>query len=125
MLARYKIIRGKRPPDEPLPDGVRQDTRKHTRHFLRPTEKIVAEYLAQPTTKAWKKFSTEYTRILEKRFKENRAEFEELAQLANEQNVYLGCSCPTTKNPDVNHCHTVLALRFMRKQFPNLKVQFP
>ncbi|MCG8449243.1 MAG: hypothetical protein MI725_06660 [Pirellulales bacterium] len=125
MLARYKIVRGKRPPHEPLPDGIRQDTRKHTRHFLRPSEKIVTDYLAQGTAAAWEKFSAAYLRILQKRFQENRADFEELAQLADRQDVYLGCSCPTAKNPDVNHCHTVLALRFMQEHFPELTVQFP
>jgi len=56
MLARYKIHRGRRPADQPLPSGIRQDTRKHTRHCLRPTPEIVAVYLADPTLAAWQKF---------------------------------------------------------------------
>ena len=50
MLARYKMYRGNRPPEDPLPAGIRQDTRKHTRHCLRPTEQLVAKFLAAPTS---------------------------------------------------------------------------
>ena len=39
MLARYTMERGK--PASELPSGVRQDTRRHTRHFLRPTKELV------------------------------------------------------------------------------------
>jgi len=31
MLARFQMIRGKRPPETPAPEGARFDTRKHTR----------------------------------------------------------------------------------------------
>ena len=41
------------------------------------------------------------------------------------EEVYLGCSCPTKKNPNVNHCHTVLALRFMSEHYPALDIVFP
>lgn len=125
MLARYKIYRGKRPAYEPLPDGIRQDTRKHTRHPLRPSEEIVNAFLAAPSAKAWQEFESEYAQILKQRVENDRAPFDKLADLATDNDVYLGCSCPTTKNPDVNHCHTVLALRFMKKQYPKLKVMFP
>jgi hypothetical protein len=47
------------------------------------------------------------------------------ADLANNNDVYLGCSCPTKRNPDVNRCHTVLALRFMKRKYPGLKVEIP
>jgi hypothetical protein len=125
MLARYKIYRGKRPGNEPLPSGIRQDIRKHTRHCLRPEEEVVAEYLAEPTLATWKKFATEYVRNLEHRFEQDSAPFDHLADLAIENDVYIGCSCPTVKNPDVSHCHTVLALQFMNKRYSVLEVEFP
>ena len=125
MLARYKIFRGRRPADEPLPNGVRMDTRKHTRHCLRPTTEIVTAYLAQPTTAAWKKFKAEYQRLLAARFDEDRTPFDHLAELAAENDVYIGCSCPTVKNPNVNHCHTMIALQFMEQHYDELEVTYP
>lgn len=125
MLARYQIVRGKRPPGDPLPEGIRQDTRKHTRHCLRPTAKMVAALLAAPTEANFRRFAGQYRELVAGRFAEDRAPFDELAALAGAQDVYLGCSCPTAKNPDVNHCHTVLALKFMRRHYPKLDVQFP
>jgi hypothetical protein len=44
MLARYTIYRGKRPSVEPFPNGIRKDTRKHTKHCLRPSERMVNEW---------------------------------------------------------------------------------
>ncbi|HLU49801.1 MAG TPA: DUF488 family protein [Planctomycetota bacterium] len=125
MLGRYRIVRGKRPPDDPLPKGIRQDTRKHTHHFLRPSEEIVSEYLADPTSAAWKRFEREYRKLIAERFKEDRRPFDELAELASREDVWLGCNCPTERNPDVHHCHTVVALDFMKKRYPKLKVRFP
>ncbi len=125
MLARYKIHRGKRPANEPLPDGIRQDSRKHTRHCLRPTPEMVIAYLAEPTTAAWKKFKAEYQRLLVARFEEDRAPFDQLAALAAANDVFIGCSCPTAKNADLSCCHTVLALRFMKQRYPNLTVVYP
>jgi hypothetical protein len=125
MLARYKIYRGKPPVDAQLPVGIRQDTRKHTRHCLRPPEEIVAEYLANPTSRSWKKFASEYLRNLDIRYSTDATPFDSLANLATAENVYIGCSCPTAKNPEVNHCHTVLALKFMKEHYPALKVEFP
>lgn len=125
MLARYKIYRGKLPPGEKLPKGVRQDTRKHTHHCLRPPADVVAAFLADPSEANWKKFAKAYREAVEKRFRSDRQPFDELAELAKRENVYLGCSCPTAKNPDVNHCHTVLALQFMAKHYPDLTVKYP
>ncbi len=125
MLARYKIYRGKPPADAQRPEGTRQDTRKHTRHCLRPPEKIVVKYLDNPSTEAWKKFKSSYFRSLEDRYEADRAPFDDLADLATAENVYLGCSCPTVKNPDVNRCHTVLALKFMKDQYAALEIEFP
>ena len=42
-----------------------------------------------------------------------------LAEEAKVSDVYLGCSCPTAKNPDVRRCHTVLALKFMHAHAPS------
>jgi uncharacterized protein YeaO (DUF488 family) len=125
MLARYSIVRGKRNPDDPLPNGIRQDTRKHTNHCLRPTAELVSAYLENPTPSAWAEFSHAYEALLAQRFANDPRPFESLAALTASRDVYIGCSCPTTKNPDVNHCHTVLALRFFAEQFPELHVVFP
>ena len=125
MLARYRIVRGKRPPDDPLPDGERQDTRKHTKHCLRPDENAVFRFLASPSEAAWKTFRSDYLGLLASRFKEDREPFDALADLARETDVYIGCNCPTTKNPDVQRCHTVLALAFMQQRYSDLKIVLP
>jgi len=125
MLARYQIIRGKRPPNDALPDGVRIDIRKHTKHVLRPEAPAVAAFLAHPTTAEFEKFARRYEASLEARFKKDRTPFEELAAAAKDGDVYLGCNCPTKTNPDVSHCHTTAALRFMKKKFPRLRVRLP
>jgi hypothetical protein len=124
-LHRYRIIRGKRPPGEPLPPGERQDTRKHTRHVLRPSAEMVRRYLVDPTDAAWEALRRDYLELLERRFEENREPFDELAALASQRDVHLGCNCPTKANPRVERCHTVLALQFMKQRFPKLKVVFP
>lgn len=125
MLARYKIYRGKLPAGVQRPDGVRQDTRKHTRHCLRPPAELVTEYLGNPTPQAWREFATSYKRTLESRHRTDPKPFDELAALAASTPVYIGCSCPTAKNPDVSRCHTVLALKFMHGKYPALDVRFP
>lgn len=125
MLARYRIHRGKRPPDDPLPEGVRQDTRRHTKHPLRPSRDMVEEYLAEPTESAWRRFEQEYLALLEERFASDRGPFDHLADLARKQDVFLGCSCPTKKNPRVDHCHTYPALQFMMRKYPDLDVRLP
>ena len=125
MLARYKIYRGKRPADDPLPEGVRKDTRKHTRHCLRPAAEAVARYLAAPSAESWAEFSADYLQTLAQRFADDQTLFDELAKAATDGEVHIGCSCPTAKNPDVNHCHTVLALQFMSQQYPDLDVRLP
>ena len=81
-------------------------------------------YLADPTDEAWDRYVEQYLAIIEERYAEDPSEIEELAELARTNDVYLGCSCPTTKNPDVRQCHTVLALRFMKEKFPDLEVGF-
>ncbi len=125
MLARYKIYRGRRPPADPLPAGIRQDTRRHTRHCLRPTKEIVDAYLAAPNDVAWRQFRDAYLALLEDRYQEDRAAFDELAALAAENDVFLGCSCPTKKNPEVGRCHTYLGLQFMKAKYPGSDVRIP
>lgn len=121
MLARYQMRRG----HAPTVQGIRQDTRKHTRHCLRPGEQMVREYLAFVSAEAWGRFEQAYLKLLDERFAENRQSFEALAELARQSDVYLGCSCPTAKNPNVMHCHTTLALRFMQAHYSDLSVVLP
>ena len=73
MLARYKIYRGKRPADDPLPRGRRMDTRKHTRHVLRPEKAMVERFLSDDSEPAWRRFRDAYLRLLERRFATERA----------------------------------------------------
>jgi hypothetical protein len=120
------MYRGRRPADAgPLPAGSRKDTRYRTRHILRPTEEIVEAYLSDPTEAAWRRFKTEYLALLEERFREDRAPFDEVARLAKDNDMFLGCNCPTKKNPIPGHCHTYLALRFMKQKYPTLEVVIP
>jgi hypothetical protein len=125
MLSRYQIIRGSRPPGDPLPDGVRQDTRKHTRHVLRPDAALVVALLADPSERGFRAFRAAYLRLLEQRFRGERARFDELARLARTDDVYLGCNCPTSRQPDVRRCHTSLALAFLQQRYPDLEVRLP
>jgi hypothetical protein len=125
VLARYHIVRGKRSPDDPLPKGHRMDTRKHTRSILRPEAENVIALLADPTPENFRVYAQAYERLLEQRFSDDRRAFDELAYEARIADVFIGCNCPTEKNPDVNHCHTVLALRFMKRKYPELEVVFP
>src|SRR5262245_43175129 len=100
MLARYRIVRGKRDSHDPLPDGIRQDTRKHTHHILRPTAELVESLLADPSQQSYARFARAYQKLLDARFAAERARFDELAALARQSDVYLGCNCPTTRQPD-------------------------
>jgi uncharacterized protein YeaO (DUF488 family) len=125
MLTRYKIYRGRRPLDDRLPEGIRQDTRRHTRHCLRPKKEIVDAYLASPSDAAWREFQDAYLALLEDRYREDQAAFDALAELASENDVFLGCSCPTNKNPEVGRCHTYLGLQFMKDKYPYLDVRIP
>ena len=124
MLSRYTMYRGKPPAGKSLPEGIRQDTRKHTRHVLRPPEDLVVAFLNGDGAFTWDEFRDQYLDLLETRLADDSSKFEELAELAHSNDVYLGCSCPTKKNPDVNRCHTVLALQFMKRKFPGLKIEF-
>lgn len=125
MLGRYRIVRGRRSPAEPLPGGVRQDTRKHTRHVLRPDAAAVRAFLAQPDAGAWRSFAAGYRALLARRFAADPRPFAALADRARREDVWLGCSCPTAKNPDVRRCHTVLALAFFAERFPDVGIAWP
>jgi hypothetical protein len=126
MLGRYHIVRGRRPPGDPLPEGTRIDVRKHTRHVLRPDPKLVADFLRAPDEPArWTRYAKRYRELLAERWRDDRAPFDALAEQAREGDVWIGCSCPTRKQPDVQRCHTVLALRFMREKYKDLEVELP
>jgi len=125
VLGRYHIVRGKRPPEDPLPEGVRQDTRKHTKHVLRPDAEAVEGYLRDPGPAAWRAFARDYKALLARRRAADPGAFDALAQLAREQDVWLGCNCPTARNPDVRRCHTFLALEFLARAYPDLEVDWP
>jgi len=124
MLSRYQMSRHRSPEMGPLPEGIRQDARWRTHHILRPTQEMVDEFLVD-TAADWKEFKNAYQKLLDERFRDDQAPFDELAKLATDKDVYLGCNCPTRKNPDVRHCHTWLALEFMHKKYPQLTVKFP
>jgi uncharacterized protein YeaO (DUF488 family) len=125
MLARYQIVRGQPRAEYPPADAIRQDTRKHTRHCLRPSEELVTSYLNDPSAASWRAFRQGYVALLEERFTHDRGPFDELAALAGSHDVFLGCSCPTKANPDVHHCHTVLALGFMKGRYADLSILLP
>lgn len=123
FLSRYQMKRGL--PASELPKGVRQDTRKHTRHVLRPPADAAERFLAAPDDRSFRRFAAEYRAAVEARWAEDPRPFDELAELAREQPVYLGCSCPTRHNPDLRRCHTWLALEMMAERYPDLDVRFP
>jgi hypothetical protein len=125
MLARYRIVRGARDARDPLPAGIRQDTRKHTRHVLRPSPELVLSLLDDSSDEAFDRFARGYRELLEQRFAEERERFDALAELARRDNVYIGCNCPTARQPELRRCHTVLALEFMRRHYPALVVHEP
>lgn len=125
MLGRYHMVRGKRPSDDPLPDGVRQDTRMHTRHVLRPEAERVRAYLTAPGDQPWQEFAAAYCELLEQRLATDPTPFHAIADLARQQDVWLGCSCPTSTNPDVRRCHTFLALQFFAEHFADLEIVWP
>jgi hypothetical protein len=125
VLARYHIVRGKRGPEDPLPEGVRLDVRMHTKHFLRPPREAVRAFLENPTDAAFDRFAKTYEACLEERFAQDRTPFDELATRARHEDVYIGCNCPTRKQPLVSRCHTVLGLAFMKRKYRALRVVLP
>ncbi|HWL94172.1 MAG TPA: hypothetical protein VNT79_11630 [Phycisphaerae bacterium] len=116
------MYRGKRPASDPLPRGIRQDTRWKTRHILRPTRELVEPFLESTSAEAWKQYVPAYFAVLEERFAADRKPFDDLAALAERGDVFIGCSCPTKKNPVPGRCHTYLALEFMKSKYPWLVI---
>jgi hypothetical protein len=123
VLTRYQIVRGK--PPSTLPQGKRFDIRKHVKHVLSPEPQAVEAFLALGTHEAYEAFARGYTALLTTRLRASRQAFDALAELSQQEDVYLGCNCPTAKNPDVMRCHTVLALRFMHAHYPALDIRYP
>ncbi len=120
------MVRGKRLPGDPLPDGKRVDIRKHTRHVLAPEPAEVETLLADPSDPVrLAHFRQAYRSLIAARYRNDAGPFDSLAQAARRGDVYLGCSCPTKRQPDVDHCHTVLALTFMAEHYPEVEVRFP
>ena len=50
---------------------------------------------------AWTEFARRYRQLLADRFEVDRAPFDALAEAARQRDVFLGCSCPTARQPDV------------------------
>lgn len=124
MIGRYTILRGA--PKASFPAGVRQDTRKHTQHFLAPTpEMVAAVFGARGSARAWGSYAEAYRALLESRYAADPKRFALLATMSKWHDVWLGCSCPSSKNPDVGRCHTILALRFLKQRFPEIDVVLP
>lgn len=86
---------------------------------------MVDAYLSNPTVAGWQHDQAHDLKLLRMRFKSDRGPFDRLARQAREHDVHLGCSCPSRRNPDVRHCHTVPALTFMKHRYPDLKVVLP
>lgn len=130
MLGRYQIRRGASLAALPerVRHGIRQDTRKHTRHCLRPEAAMVTALLQSSLADratAFTAFARAYRDLLTRRVAVDPRPFDALAALARDHDVFLGCSCPTARNPETTHCHTVLALRFLADRYPGLSVELP
>lgn len=108
-----------------MPEGKRIDTRKHTGHVLSPEPELVEALFADLNAASFARFARAYRELLDQRFRKQRAAFDELADLARAEDVYIGCNCPTAKQPDVKRCHTTLALQFMREKYKGLRVVLP
>jgi hypothetical protein len=85
----------------------------------------VAALLENPTAAGFKRFAASYRAVIKERFERDRRPFDELAELAMGEDVFIGCNCPTHWNPDVKHCHTTHALAFMHAKYPKLRVRMP
>ncbi len=81
--------------------------------------------LADPTEAAFRRFRKAYRELLAERFRTDREPFDRLAEQARQKKVYIGCNCPTKKQALEERCHTVLALEFMAKKYPDLDVELP
>jgi hypothetical protein len=86
---------------------------------------MVTAYLECAGDETWEHLKRAYQALLDERLRHDTKEFDQLAELATEQDVYIGCSCPTKRNPRVSRCHTTLALQFMQVRYPELPVSMP
>ena len=130
MITRYQIRRGQplSALDARVQAGQREDTRKHTRHCLRPDAEAVRAFLAAPADQieqAFATFADNYRTLLAKRLASDPTPFDALAERARSGDVFLGCNCPTAANPRVDRCHTWLALEFLAQHYEDLDVQLP
>ena len=82
----------------------------------------MVEALLEDVDAGWPAFRDGYRRLLEARWAEDPAPFEALAERARRGDAFLGCNCPTRRQPDVRRCHTALALAFMKERFGELEV---
>jgi hypothetical protein len=74
---------------------------------------MVEDFLANPNDEAWLRFRDGCHALLKTRQLEEPERFVELASLSSDNDVLIGCSCPTAKQPHIERCHTWLALEFM------------
>ena len=86
---------------------------------------MVERLLSSPSAQGYDQFRRAYLKLLGERFVTQRTAFDDLARCAMQADVYLGCNCPTRKQPQLAHCHTVLALGFMKEAYPELSIVFP
>lgn len=93
--------------------------------MLRPTAEIVTPLLSAPDDRSFQRFRAAYLALLEQRFDADRGAFDALADLARREDVFIGCNCPTGKQPDVRRCHTFLALGFLAERYPDVKITWP
>ena len=94
-------------------------------HFLRPWWLLL---IAAAVAISWlwrRRFAADYRRLLAARRRERPEAFDALARAAREGDLWLGCNCPTARNPDVRRCHTFLALAFLSTAYPDLEVAWP
>ncbi len=119
MLSRKKILYRHK-----IPTNV-VNTTWAVKHFLSPSKEMVDKYIGSPSVEAWEEYKKLYLDLIKIRFSNNPLPFERLAKQAIDEDVYLGCYCPTKINPDVYKCHTILALKFMEQHYPDLDVVFP
>lgn len=84
---------------------------------------MVERFLKNLDPEGFAEFRSAYRELLDRRFAAERQTFDALAELARTDDVYLGCNCPTAKQPDVTRCHTSLALAFMKEHYPDLEVR--
>jgi hypothetical protein len=92
---------------------------------LRPTPELVTRFLEDPSERGFRNFRRDYLALLRERWKTERNAFDALASRATAGDVFIGCNCPTHRQPDVLRCHTSIALEFIASHYPKLSVVLP